>query len=1006
MAERQKDRNCHSWHKGRPVKMDGNLEGKNVKLYEKNEFLRELGGRVCELPAGDFCLTAIDIEHFRLFNKLYGRQVGDELIAYVKDCLAGEPGALAGYMGGDNFAILIPDEPDRIIRIREKILFGIHQWSNNAGFLPLFGIYALEDRTVLPEVMYDRATMALSKASEKGPDRICRYTSDMETRLEQELALLSQIQEGLENDEFTFYVQPQCNISNGTIVGAEALVRWEKKDGTIVTPGVFIPVLEKNCMIDRLDRRVWENVCSWLRGWIDRGYTPVPISINISRIDILSMDVPEYLRSLLSRYRIPEELIKVEITESAYTESNDRISSAVNELRDNGFKVMMDDFGCGYSSLNMLKNIPVDVLKLDMRFLYISDNTEEKGLNILESVINMARLLHLPVVVEGVENEIQERYVQNLGCRYTQGYYYYRPLPVGRFEELLSDGRRLDYHGLSCKQVEPLHIREFIDRNIISDSMLNQIMGPVAFYEMYGQHIEIVRVNEQYRCLIGSTAGSYSNYGDRFWNHIREDDRMLLYLLFQSAYSSPTEGAEGNIHMLRLDGSCMLVHIRIFFLKEKDGHRQYYSSLTDISAFFEPMDRKRPAEPFSQERSFLQQHKAFDAVPMGISILRVISNDGENAHDFEVIYANPYMCSFCGMDLKKLREVVVHLLFEKKAKVLEDLYCAAYLGKQSEICLYSRATKRYLEFTFFPYSEGYAGCIVQDATQLCMVTGTLNSMMSSYRAIYYVQLQDNYCRMLYPDQNSVQERGNYEEMIERHLYSGLVNNSDVKEISRFLRLEHLRHVFRQQDTVEMSYKRFQTDGTQEWCSNCITVSERNEAGVPQSAVMVIRSIDSMIRSTGDKKAVYLSELLAGMSEGFFIYRASKEEEILFANPGVLRMFGCASMEEFQALTGGSFRGMVHPADLERTECEICDQVQHSDRHMDYIQYRIIRKDGSVGWVDDCGHLEHDLSDTEGSLFYVFLSDITDTITEAQKNRLLVRNTYYQSNESEKHSFLY
>ena len=160
-------------------------------------------------------------------------------------------------------------------------------------------------------------------------------------------------------------------------------MRWVKPDGTMVSPGAFIPVLEKNGMIDRLDRYVWDKVCAWIRSWIDRGFQPVPISINVSRVDIFSMDVPAYIFSLLEKYQLSEHYVKVEITESAYTESDERITSTVNILRGKGFKVMMDDFGCGYSSLNMLKNIPVDVLKLDMRFLDISETEEEKGMNIL-----------------------------------------------------------------------------------------------------------------------------------------------------------------------------------------------------------------------------------------------------------------------------------------------------------------------------------------------------------------------------------------------------------------------------------------------------------------------------------------------------------------------------------------------------------------------------------------------------------------------------------------------
>lgn len=306
--------------------------------------------------------------------------------------------------------------------------------------------------------------------------------------------------------------------------------------------GAFVPVLEKNGFIAELDRYVWRRVCQWLRTWIDRGYRPVPISINVSRLDIFSMDVPVYLTELVEEYGLPPRLIKVEITESAYSESNVKIIKAVRDLRIAGFLVMMDDFGSGYSSLNMLKDISVDVLKLDMRFLDISEKEEEKGINIIESVVNMARVMGLPVIVEGVETKKQEKMLLNLGCRYTQGYYYYRPLSIPQFEELLSDERRLDYEGLRCRQVESLHVREFLDSNLFSDTMVNNMLGAAAFYEMYDNQITITRVNEQYYRLAGASISAEADDSKKLWNHVRDDDRTLLYSIFAQAYENPTEG--------------------------------------------------------------------------------------------------------------------------------------------------------------------------------------------------------------------------------------------------------------------------------------------------------------------------------------------------------------------------------------------------------------------------------------------------------------------------------
>lgn len=570
----------------RTGKVKGTMNSNNLSDYYYNHsFMERLRKRLPEILPNTYCIVAIDIEHFRLFNKLYGRSSGDEVIRYIYTCLkqsALEYDGIDAYLGGDNFVAFLPDDDEVLNNIRQKIIKKFSEWNNTSAFFPLFGVYTIKDTSVLPELMYDHAMLALSHAEEDYKWHICRYTIEMESSLEKEVYLLAAIEEGLEKGEFTFFAQPQCNIATGQIVGAEALVRWQKPDGEVLLPGGFIPVLEKNKMIDQLDRYVWEKVCQWLKGWIDQGYSPVPISINVSRIDIYAMDVPKYIFSLLEKYQIPEHLIKIEITESAYTENNNRISHAVNTFRNRGLVVMMDDFGCGYSSLNMLKNIPVDVLKLDMRFLQFKEEERQKSANILESIVNMAGLLHLPIVVEGVENESQEKFVQKLGCRYIQGFYYYKPLPIKKFEELLRDKRQIDTQGLVYKQVEPMHIREFIDTNFVSDSMLNNVLGPVVFFEVLGGDIKITRVNEQYFRMLGEQHFE-EDIQKEFLKRIPEEERCVFHRMIEKAFENPVLGVDGMIHLLCEGEQKMSVYTKVFYLREREGYRQYYCSLLDIS---------------------------------------------------------------------------------------------------------------------------------------------------------------------------------------------------------------------------------------------------------------------------------------------------------------------------------------------------------------------------------------------------------------------------------------
>ena len=273
--------------------------------------------------------------------------------------------------------------------------------------------------------------------------------------------------------------------------------------------------------------------------------------------------------------------------------------------------------------------------------------------------------------------------------------------------------------------------------------------------------------------------------------------------------------------------------------------------------------------------------------------------------------------------------------------------------------------------------------------------GALNSMVLSYREVYFLHLKDNYCRMIYPDENHMMERGNYEAVVDRHFGTGRILKYDEENVRKFLSLENLRTALLTQNSVEYRYRRSARGVDDEWCLTSVSVSERKN-GIPKTAVITIRSIDAIMKEEEERRQSRMAESLASMSDGFFIYRAMEDEKILYANPAVMEIFGCNTMEEFMALVRNSFRGLVHPDDLGRVEWEIQNQLLTSRANMDYVQYRIIRKDGQIRWVDDCGHLENSEWGEENRLFYVFIKDITNSITDIQKEKLLKSNQFYQN----------
>lgn len=307
---------------------------------------------------------------------------------------------------------------------------------------------------------------------------------------------LDDINQAFDNNEFCFYLQPKCNAETGAIVGAEALVRWNHPEYGLVSPGEFIPLLERESMVTRFDLFIWRSVCEMLSRWDGEGRNLVPVSVNVSMTDIEAIDVARVLGDLLDRFSIDARLLQVEITESAIAHNMDVVEETIRDLHARGIAVLMDDFGSAYSSLNMLKDINVDAIKLDMKFVDLNADNAAKGLKIIESVIDMAYQLRLSIIAEGAQTAEQVSKLRELGCMYIQGYYFYRPLTVGKMEDLLEhrpddqhfwniskDLMHRDYcmstNGRSMLESSSLsaHIFEILNKGVAELSRLNLITG-------------------------------------------------------------------------------------------------------------------------------------------------------------------------------------------------------------------------------------------------------------------------------------------------------------------------------------------------------------------------------------------------------------------------------------------------------------------------------------------------------------------------------------------------
>ena len=344
----------------------------------------------------------------------------------------------------------------------------------------------------------------------------------------------------------------------------------------------FIPVMESNGLITELDMKVWEQVCQTLQDWIKSGHKVIPISVNVSSVDIYAIDVVEHFKNLVRKYGLPPEYVELEITESAYVEEYKVITGVAEALRNAGFTVLMDDFGSGYSSLNMLKDVNVDVLKIDMKFLKMDENTMDKGMGILEAVTRMANIMGLRMIAEGVETEDQINYLLNMGCIYGQGYFFYKPLPVEEIKALLNDENNVDYRGIQARKIEHVRFKDLFQSELASDSILNNILGPIAIYDVYCDNVELLQVNDKYCLLVGQDPVDLAE-NVQVMEAIHPDDRKKMQNIFQRSFQRLAEGAEGTVRRRREDGQYIWINIKAFFLREQDGHKMFYGAVRDVS---------------------------------------------------------------------------------------------------------------------------------------------------------------------------------------------------------------------------------------------------------------------------------------------------------------------------------------------------------------------------------------------------------------------------------------
>lgn len=405
-------------------------------LYNMNGFSDIVRKKLDENKKDQWSIVCLDIKDFKLFNSFFGQNMGDKMLVQIAQLLKDSCGeeAICGRLSGDRFALFVKSNILSREQLREVAKAARKSVENSAFHMHIhFGIYKITNPKLSVLNMCDKARLAISRIKNSYEESIAVYDEELSDERINENRILNDFQDALLTNQFQMYLQPQISV-DGNMIGAEALVRWIKPDGEMVMPFKFIPVIERVGLMYRLDKFIWEEACKRLRRWKDKGREDIYISVNVSPTDFYFMDVYMTLTGLIKKYDISPKQLRIEVTEKAVFNNADVNQKTINELRKFGFEIGIDDFGNGYASMNILKDLVADAVIIDMGFLCESEKNERSEV-IMNAIIKMCNTLGMKVICEGVETEKQILRLKKAGCDILQGYYFSKPIPIDKFEK-------------------------------------------------------------------------------------------------------------------------------------------------------------------------------------------------------------------------------------------------------------------------------------------------------------------------------------------------------------------------------------------------------------------------------------------------------------------------------------------------------------------------------------------------------------------------------------------
>ncbi len=660
-------------------------------IYNKNKLFEMTRDLLFAYPEDDFVFIRMDIENFKLVNAYFGSSEGDRLLRRIGEACRNyarkHSKMTYGYMQSDVFCFCVPfvskEETNRRL---EQTKLDFEKICENFKIIPKFGLYVITDKEMSIDEIYDHSIMAARRSKKNYICTYAYYEERMMEDLTRESEIAREMLPALESGQFIVYYQPKYETKTNLPNGAEALVRWKHPTKGMISPGEFIPVFEKNGFITRVDYFVWEEVCKFLHSWKEKGWPLMPVSVNVSRMNMYNPMLVEQLKELVERYEIPVEMLNLEITETAYTENPVVMHQAIEELRELGFIVLMDDFGSGYSSLNMLKDLPMDILKIDMKFL--PEEMTARAERILASIVRMAKWLDMQVVVEGVEKTEQVQFLQKVGADYIQGYYYAKPMPREEYEDLVQRGLPSPLEPKKEKNEDgPEGLEELWQAIPYASMVFDGLQQPVGLYRYSENQMELLRANTAFAKMFGYDEMTQHEALER----IERDQRYNILAAFDNALTYQEETQCVYQQRNRMN-QMVWIQLKLKYAGVVRGENIFVGIFSDITK------EKQTEEELERFQSALRKqndHPAYILVADDQALNRIILKDlfedkyeileGQNGEEaFELLKKYGQEIAIVLLDLEMpVMSGEEFLLKKKEEKELEDIPVIVISGNTS-----------------------------------------------------------------------------------------------------------------------------------------------------------------------------------------------------------------------------------------------------------------------------------------------------------------------------------